>query len=490
MWDKRYRPLRYADVLGQEGSVELLKARIRNKTAFDTSYVFSGRHGRGKTTLGRIHARAMLCQQLDSKDPEPCNECDNCKAILEDQPSAYSERDSANQASAEEVRSIIEGLPFMIENAPMRIYLFDEAHSMSKTAQDALLKPTEEKLMVCMFCTTEVEKLRGAIRSRCEEYTIRKVSREKLLQRMRMVLETEAVQYEEDAVLVVIDNQGGHVRDVLNTLEAISQVGPITTDNVRAYLRLSSVTLHYQILLHLDDPNLAIKLLDQACELETPEEVAGGLAEAAMNSYRTAHRMVHDFSQVDRSLAEQIYAKYKDNVRRFARWFLSVRAKSPTKLSLTLDLVDFYQSPGNLPQEGPQPPVIFSIVHTASPSTPPSDAPILVQAPPMEAMSLVDIPVVTPARSPEPQVVATGESRLVVETDPTAPPKKLDPKAFPEAAPSTDIEAVAMAKPLQRQRSNVGVDTGMIPRQKKTLSMSPAEWRENFERLYRKRRTS
>jgi DNA polymerase III subunit gamma/tau len=487
VWDKRYRPLRYADVLGQEGSVELLKARIRNKTAFDTSYVFSGRHGRGKTTLGRIHARAMLCQQMNYKDPEPCNECDNCKAILEDQPSAYSERDSANQASAEEVRAIIEGLSFVLENAPMRIYLFDEAHSMSKTAQDALLKPTEEKRVVCMFCTTEVEKLRGAIRSRCEEYTIRKVTREKLLERMRLVLDTEAVKYEDDAVLVVIDNQGGHVRDVLNTLEAISQVGPITTDNVREYLRLSSVTLHYQILLHLDDPNLAIKLLDQACEMETPEEVAGGLAEAAMNSYRTAHRMVHDFSQVDRSLAEQIYAKYKDNVRRFARWFLSVRAKSPTKLSLTLDLVDFYQSPGNLPQEGPQPPVIFSIGHSLPTAVAlPLDVPAPSLPPPTTEGEASPAPVEPPAAA---QSVVVAEEPVVVEAT-AAASQKLDPRSIPEAAPSTEIEAVAMSKPLQRQRSSVGFDTGMPPRQKKAVSMSPGEWRDNFERLYRKRRTS
>lgn len=478
MWDKLYRPLLYGDVLGQEGSVELLKARIRNKTAFDTSYVFSGRHGRGKTTLGRIHARAMLCQDMNFKDPEPCNVCDNCRAILEDQPSAYSERDSANQASADEVRAIIEILPFVLENAAMRIYLFDEAHSMSRTAQDALLKPLEEKRMVGMFCTTEVEKLRGAIRSRCEEYAIRKVTREKLLERLRMVLDTEAVKYEEDAVLVVIDHQGSHVRDVLNTLEAISQIGPITRDNVRSYLRLSSVTLHYQILLHLDDPNLAISLLDQACEMETAEEVAAGLAEAAMNSYRTAHHMVHDFSQVDRSLAEQIYAKYKDHVRRFARWFLSARAKSPTKLSLTMDLVDFYQSPGNLPIEGSQPPVIFSIGHTSTvvQSTPPPIQELVVHT---GEEALPNEPI------HEPETVLYQPE--LVSASP--PPAKPDPFKFEDPTPQTEVDKAVMGRSLQRQRSNAPLET-MPVRQRRGVPMSPAEWRDSFERLYRKRRPS
>lgn len=477
MWDILYRPLRYADVLGQEGNVELLKARIRNKTAFDTSYVFSGGFGRGKTTLGRIHARAMLCLDLNLKDPEPCNQCDNCKAILDNQPSPYSERDSSNQASADEVRAIVDSLHYVLENAPMRICLFDEAHSLSKTAQDAVLKPVEEKKIVCMFCTTEVEKLRGAIRSRCEEYTIRKVGRDKLLGRMQMILNQQAVKFEDDAVLVVIDHQGGHVRDVINTLESISQVGPIGMDNVREYLRLSSVTLHYQILLHLDDPNLAIKLLDQACDLESPEEVAAGLAEAAMNSYRTAHRMVHDFSQIDRSLAEQVYAKYKDHVRRFARWFISVRAKSPTKLSLTLDLVEFYQNPGNLPVEGVQPPVIFMVNQSEPRYVPPA----------LPEVSEPDIATLPTALPPPPPMPTERPQPVLQPTAPTIGSK--DPLTFTDPTPLTEIETAVVNRPLQRQRGAAHVEA-LPSRSKKPQNMEPSEWRENFERLYRKRRPS
>ena len=78
MWDIRYRPKSFSEVLGQEGNVELLKSRLRKGTTFDTSYIFAGGHGQGKTTLARIYARAMLCLNLNQEDPEPCNECDNC----------------------------------------------------------------------------------------------------------------------------------------------------------------------------------------------------------------------------------------------------------------------------------------------------------------------------------------------------------------------------------------------------------------------------
>jgi DNA polymerase III subunit gamma/tau len=476
VWDTLYRPLRYADVLGQEGNVELLKARIRNKTAFDTSYVFSGRHGRGKTTLGRIHARAMLCLNINLKDPEPCNECDNCKAILQEQPSAYSERDSANQASADEVRAIIEILPCVLENAPKRIYLFDEAQSMSKTAQDALLKPLEEKRMVGMFCTTEVEKLRGAIRSRCEEYPIRKVPREKILERMRIILDSQSVQYEDEAVLTVIDHQGGHIRDVINTLEAIAQIGPIRASSVRDHLHLPSVTIHYQLLLSLDNPTEAFRVLDQACEIETPEDVASGLAEAAMNSFRTAHRMVHDFSQVDKALAEQVYAKYQNHVTRFARWFLA-RSRDTTKNALQCDILEFSQNKGNLPSEGPQPPVIFMGTATPAPSV------AEIQAAPEPSL---------PEAAPEPQPsVPVAQSPAKVQAPPPKPAQQTTPSipaSYIDPTEPTEIEAAVINRPLQRQRSSPPPD--FSPRQKKGTksNMTPIEWKESFERWYKKRR--
>src|SRR5574343_185865 len=94
-WDTKYRPLKFGDVLGQEGSVQLLKARLAKGNALDTNYIFAGGHGQGKTTLARILARAMLCLDLNPADPEPCNECDNCTSVLQGSATAYVAQDAA-----------------------------------------------------------------------------------------------------------------------------------------------------------------------------------------------------------------------------------------------------------------------------------------------------------------------------------------------------------------------------------------------------------
>ena len=263
MWDTMYRPMRFTDVLGQEGAVQVLKQRLIKKTALDISYIFSGGHGQGKTTLARILSRAMLCQNLTA-DAEPCNQCENCTDILADASAAFSEMDAASRGTIEHARTLVDGLAFVVPGASKKVFVFDEVHRMSRDAQDVLLKPLEDKRMVGVFCTTEPEKIRGPIRSRCEEYQIRKITREDVLKRMKWILDQEKVEYEDDAVLIVIDYSGGHVRDVVNKLEQMAQLGPVTVASVRDHLNLSVVSTYYQILLSLSDPTTAITLAEQA----------------------------------------------------------------------------------------------------------------------------------------------------------------------------------------------------------------------------------
>ncbi len=381
MWDIKYRPLTFADVLGQEGSVQVLKSRLKNGTALDTSYVFSGGHGQGKTTLARLLARAMLCENLSLDDPEPCNQCDNCQAILNETSGAFSEMDAASRGTIDNMRTIVDELPFSVFGAPKRIYLFDEAHRMSRDAQDVLLKPLEDKKMVGIFCTTEPEKIRGPIRSRCEHYTIRKVTREDILARMKRVLEAESVAYEDDAILTVIDYAGGHVRDVLNRLEMVAQIGPVTMENVRAYLRLSVVSTYYETLLALDEPEKAISCVEKACEHVLPEEAAAGLAEAAMNSYRLANNMHADFVYMDRDLGRKVYERFGLNTIKLAEYFL--RSRYVTPVSLVCDVLSWAQAAGQLtsvpvyiPQPGvtmlPPPPAPVGPAPVAPPPAPPT----------------------------------------------------------------------------------------------------------------------
>jgi DNA polymerase-3 subunit gamma/tau len=432
MWDTRYRPLKYADVLGQEGNVQILRARLRNGSALDTSYIFSGGHGQGKTTLARIHARAMLCEQLvDPKgDPEPCNTCDNCMDVLREEGRAFVEKDAASNGTIDHARAIVDELPFAVFGAPKRVYLFDEAHRMSRDAQDVFLKPIEDKRMIGMFCTTEPDKIRGTIRSRCEEYTIRKVTREEILARMQTVLRAEGVDFDDEAVLMVIDFSGGHVRDVLNRLEMVSQMGRVSAETVREYLNLGVVSTYYEILLALHDPRKAVALVEQACERSSPDETVSGISEAAMNAYRLANGMHTDLIYVDRNLAGEVYKRYGVHALRLSEYFL--RGRALTQAGLLSDVLLLSQAQGNLPPMGPQPPIVFVAQSYGGPAPVSAPAP----TPPVAA------PTPTPAYIPE----NPGDGPVEAAT----PPAEVAPAPPPPPAPAPPPPPATPRDPLLR----------------------------------------
>lgn len=326
----------FGDVLGQDGAVKVLKSRLAKGTAHDTSYIFSGGAGRGKTTLGRILGRSLLCQHL-TPEFEPCNQCDNCKDALSETSTILSEMDAASRGTIEHTRAIVDSLAFGVQGASKRVYIIDEVHRMGRDAQDVLLKPIEDKQLVCIFCTTEPEKIRGPIRSRCEEYKIRKITREDVLKRMAWILDREKVEFDPDAVLTVIDHSGGHVRDVINKLEMIAQLGPLSVEAVRDNLNLSAVSTYYRILLALGNPTEAISLAEEACDRVGHEDVSEGIAEAAMNAYRLAHKMEAEFSYFDRDLATKVYALYKDQTLSLAEYFL--RSYKVSRMALFGDIL-------------------------------------------------------------------------------------------------------------------------------------------------------
>lgn len=473
MWDKKYRPLKFSDVLGQTGAVLALKARLRRGTALDTNYIFAGGHGQGKTTLARIMARAMLCTNLDKNDPEPCNACDNCKDILNDTSNAFKERDAASQGGVNDLREIVDDLPFAVLGAPKRISLFDEAHRMSKDGQDVLLKPLEEGTkLVAILCTTEPDKIRGAIKSRCEGgiFVLRKVTRDDILERLRTILAAEGVPFEDDAVLTVIDHSGGHVRDVLNRLEMISQLGGITLANTQEYLNLGVVSLYYEILLALGDTGKAIQLVEQACDRAPPEDVATGLAEAAMNSYRLAQGMHADFVYVDREKAKQVWEKF--GVGCVDRAEFLTRSRNPSRISMICDVARL--SGGTVPT--PQPHVV---------SIPQQ----LVAAPP--APSLTPPPVV--ALAPDtPVVQAVTAAAPIPPPAPTKPPVQASSpsmkgalgSADPQALTDDDPKAIPRVMPRRPHAEPPPLVFGGSTDEDQDL-MSPEDWRQEFERTFK-----
>lgn len=296
--DTKYRPLNYADVLGQEASVEVLRQFVREGRGFHQSYVFCGQHGSGKTTLGRILARALLCEA--PVDGEPCNACGSCQSIIERGTSeCFVELDAATRSGKGDVTKITEEVTYSTFSGKRRIYLFDEAHQLSKQALDALLKPmedtapgTDDKLLVCIFCTTEPGKMRSTIFSRCAPaFVIRAVTPEGIAERLATVCEAEGIAYEKEALVTVAALTECHIRDALKTVEGVAMLGGVTKQTVSQYLRLDANETVLDLLLAVGKRDTAecVRLADTLSTTLSPSASYERLAEACMVVYR--HRL-------------------------------------------------------------------------------------------------------------------------------------------------------------------------------------------------------
>lgn len=286
--------MRYADVLGQESATAVLRQFVKEGKGFHQSYVFCGQHGSGKTTLGRILARALLCEA--PVDGEPCDQCPSCAILIEGRThECFEELDAASKSKKEDLARIVEDVSYSSFSGRRRIYLFDEAHRLSKQALDVLLKPmedavsgSEEKQLVVIFCTTEPEKMTSTIFSRCAPaFVIRTVSAEGIANRLAMVCQQEGISAELDALVTIAELSECHIRDALKTVEGVSMLGPITRDSVFGYLQLGANDLALDLLLALGtDLPKAIEIAGRLSIDVSPSAAYERMSEAAMSAYR------------------------------------------------------------------------------------------------------------------------------------------------------------------------------------------------------------
>lgn len=312
--DTKYRPTTFSDVLGQDAVIDVLRRLLSEGRVYEQSYVFAGPSGSGKTTIGRILARAMLCDNLRD-DGEPCNECESCREILKrGQSHAFSEMDAANNSGKADVERLLESLDYhTLGGSSRRIYLLDEAHALSSSAMDALLKPMEDTLpdsqdrrLTCMLCTTEPENLRSTIRGRCMNFRITRASRSDVVERMKWICEQEGFQWENEALGLIHDQARGHMRDTLVNLGRVANAGPVTVEAVKRQLGLEVVSIYYEILESIQgDPNRVIDLVREAMELTDPRSILRGIGEAALNARRVSEGVDSDMPALHRAHAEK-----------------------------------------------------------------------------------------------------------------------------------------------------------------------------------------
>lgn len=292
--DTKYRPRTYEDVLGQEAATAVLRQFIKEKRGFHQSYVFCGQHGSGKTTMGRILARALLCS--NPQEGIPCNECHSCRVFLEGGThECFEELDAATKSGKSDLSKIVEDVTYSTFSGKRRIYLFDESHRLSKQALDALLKPmedtiegTEDKKLVCIFCTTEPEKMVSTIFSRCAPaFVIRAVPPEGIATRLAWVCGKENVEFDFDALVTISEATECHIRDALKTLEGVSMLGRVTRETVFQYLQLGANDHAIRMLDLLGrDLKGAMELANIMAMEVSPSSAYERIAEAALVAYR------------------------------------------------------------------------------------------------------------------------------------------------------------------------------------------------------------
>lgn len=231
---RKFRPLTFSEMVGQEHITTTLKKQIVAGRV-GHAYLFNGGRGTGKTSAAKILARAVNC--LNPKDGEPCNECEICKAILSGSLTDVIEMDAASNNSVEDIRSIREEVNFLPTRAKYRVYIIDEVHMLSTGAFNALLKTLEEPPAHVKFilATTEPQKLPVTILSRCQRFDFKRISNEDVIKRLKIICNKSNIDITEDALKIIAVLSEGAMRDAISILERCTgeNSGEINDNQVR-----------------------------------------------------------------------------------------------------------------------------------------------------------------------------------------------------------------------------------------------------------------
>ena len=239
---RKYRPNLFNEMIGQDHITRTLTNAIANNRVHH-AYLFSGIRGSGKTTVARILARALVCE--NGPTPTPCNQCEHCKAILEGRSVDVREIDGASNNSVDDIRNLREQVQYLPQSARKKIYIIDEVHMLSNSAFNALLKTLEEPPphVTFIFATTDPQKVLGTILSRVSRLDFRRVSMEQIILHLRDVLEKEGVTATDEGLYLIASCTDGSVRDALTLLDKVlafsSDCTQLPTEEIQTILGIS-----------------------------------------------------------------------------------------------------------------------------------------------------------------------------------------------------------------------------------------------------------
>ena len=244
---RKYRPQNFFDIVGQEHIVKTIANAI-SAGMVSHAYLFCGPRGTGKTTLARLLAKSVNCENRKEGTFEPCNKCSSCVEITEGRAIDLIEIDAASHGGIDGMRELKDGIRFGPTKSKYKIFIIDESHQLTKEASNALLKTLEEPPSHAIFilATTEIYKMIPTIISRCQRFDFRKLTLQELVGQLEKICKKEDVKIEKPALALIAVNATGSSRDALSLLDQIfafqtTSKKEITIDDAKDLLGLVEI---------------------------------------------------------------------------------------------------------------------------------------------------------------------------------------------------------------------------------------------------------
>jgi len=287
---RKYRPQRFSEFVGQEHIVKTLTNEIA-AGRIAHAYIFAGPRGSGKTTMARLLAKSLNCQNRKEGEFEPCNKCSSCQEISQGNSLDLIEIDAASHRGIDEIRELKDGIKFSPVKEKYKVFIIDEAHQLTKEAANALLKTLEEPPPYAVFilATTEIHKMIPTIISRCQRFDFRKLSLSEIIKKLEFISKKEGIQVDEALLKIIALNSDGSIRDAETILDQVFSFGrflgkpenkKIEIGDVKKMLGLTEFSLISEFVdfISKKEAPKAIELLNKAIERGTdPQDFAKAL---------------------------------------------------------------------------------------------------------------------------------------------------------------------------------------------------------------------
>ncbi|MBN7798359.1 DNA polymerase III subunit gamma/tau [Parahaliea mediterranea] len=520
---RKWRPKSFREMVGQEHVLQALINAL-DHDRLHHAYLFTGTRGVGKTTIARILAKCLNCEEGVSS--EPCGQCGSCREIAEGRSVDLLEVDAASRTKVEDTRELLENVQYAPTRSRYKVYLIDEVHMLSSHSFNALLKTLEEPPPHVKFllATTDPQKLPATILSRCLQFNLKNMPPEQVVGHLRHVLDKEMVSHEEPALWLLGRAAAGSMRDALSlTDQAIAfGSGALRETEVRSMLGTVDLSFVYQVLeaVVAGDPRALLAVvakmgehapdfessLDELVSLLHRVAVAQAVPDAVDNNWGDAERV----SQLAASMTAedaQLYYQMAINGKRdiplaadprggFEMTVLRMLAFRPAVV------FDAGAAAGEPPPQAPAPteasPAAPAVgeVGAAVKKPPEAAAPAApVPAAPPPAMSAQAVPATNAPEATAPEAAAPGvtapeaaatanaTSAAAAERRPKAPPIDLaSVMAAPREEPPAETPPAAMSEPVAAPKPAAPKPAAPVDAMPLS-SLSPATWPDLLEQL-------